>query len=308
VGGRHLNQDFTDSQSYSVYTFNSYVPAIARDSSVGKNIFKVNPSYQYTEGQFVYATWSQGFRRGGASSVPLTGPFQESPRLATYAPDSTNNYETGLKGRVGGFTYTADIFDIYWDNPQIAGVTPAGNYAVWNANKARSDGAELNLSGPLVVTGLSFSLGGAYTNAKLTEDYALPAGNGGGMVVPGLISGKSGSQLPGSPKTSATATLTYQTALVPGYNMTSSLNGSYKSQIPFTILIPGTPPSESDSIMVMNLSFRVDHDAWNVGAYVNNLADRRSALAPASGPEGNLYHEETIMRPREIGLRLGYSF
>ena len=308
VGARHLHQSFEDSQSYSVYTFDSYVPAIPRDSTVSKNIFKVNPSYEYMNGQFVYATWSQGFRRGGASSVPLTGPFQESPRLATYAPDSTNNYEVGLKGRVANFSYAFDVFDIYWDQPQIAGVTPAGNYAVWNANKARSDGAELSLSGPLLIQGLSFSVGAAYTNAKLTENYSLPAGNGGGTVVPGLISGQSGSQLPGSPKESATATLTYQCVLVPGYKLTSSVNASYKSAIPFTILIPGTPPRESDSIMLTNLSLTVAHAAWNVGTYINNLADKHSVLAPASGPVGNLYYNTAITRPREVGLRVGYFF
>ena len=65
--------------------------------------------------------------------MPLTGPFQESPVLATYAPDSTNNYETGLKGRfANGVRYTVDVFDIQWNKPQIAGITNAGNYAVWN--------------------------------------------------------------------------------------------------------------------------------------------------------------------------------
>ena len=47
--------------------------------------------------QYLYALWSQGFRRGGANSVPASGPFQESPLLRNYAPDSTNNYETGSR-------------------------------------------------------------------------------------------------------------------------------------------------------------------------------------------------------------------
>ena len=309
VGGRHLHQDFEDSQSYSVYTFDSFVPATPRDSSVSKNIFKVNPSYEYASGQFLYATWSQGFRRGGASSVPLTGPFQESERLATYAPDSTNNYELGVKGRLAvGLAYTFDVFDINWDKPQIAGVTPAGNYAVWNANKARSRGFEASLDGPLLVRGLSFALGGAYSDAKLTADYSLPAGNGGGMVVDGLISGKAGSQLPGSPKTSATATLTYQLAVAAGYELATSLNGTYKSRIPFSILIPGTPPRDSDPTAIANLAATLTHSAWNVGTYINNLTDKRAILAPASGPAGNLYYNTAVTRPREIGIRLGYHF
>ena len=308
-GARHFKQQFTDSQSYSVYTFNSFVAAIPRESPASKNIWKVNPSYEYAAGHHVYATWSQGFRRGGASSVPLTGPFQESPLLANYAPDSTNNYEIGLKGRfVNGLSYTVDVFDIRWDKPQIAGITPAGNYAVWNANKAESKGFEFNLSGPMFFPGWSFTIGGAYSDAKLTEDYSLPAGNGSGTIVPGLISGTSGSQLPGSPKESAAATVTYERSVAPGYDLAVSLNGTYKSSIPFQILIPGTAPSESGSTEIANLSAALSHKPWRVGAYVTNLTDQRAVLVPPSGPPGNLFYNSVINRPREIGLRLGYSF
>jgi outer membrane receptor protein involved in Fe transport len=309
-GGRHYHQTFTDAQSYSVYTFNTYVPATPHESPASKNIWKINPSYEYTAGQFAYATWSQGFRRGGASAVPLSGPFQESPVLASYAPDSTNNYETGLKGRLhGGLSYTVDIFDIQWDKPQIAGITGAGNYAVWNANKAQSTGFEFNVSGPLGIPDFDFLVGGAYSNAKLTENYSLPGGNGAGTIVPGLISGTAGSQLPGSPKKSAAATVTYKHNLALDYLLNVSLNGTYKSSIPFQILIPGTPPSQqSSSIELFNLSTTLTHDDWHVGAYVNNIADRRVLLIPASGPSGNLANDSTISRPREIGLRVGYSF
>ena len=308
-GGRHFAQRFTDAESYSVYTFGTFVPAVPHNSPASKNIWKINPSYEFAAGHHVYATWSQGFRRGGASSVPLTGPFQESPVLATYAPDSTNNYETGLKGRfASGVTYTVDIFDIQWNKPQIAGITNAGNYAVWNGNKAESKGFEFDVSGPLFLPGLSYSIGGAYSDAKLTRDYALPGGNGAGTIVPGLISGTAGSQLPGSPKESAVATLAYERRVAPGYDLALSLNGTYKSAIPFQILIPGTTPSQSSKIEIANLSATLTHKPWQVATYITNLFDKRALLVPASGPVGNLYNQSTINRPREVGLRLGYSF
>jgi iron complex outermembrane recepter protein len=308
-GGRHFHQQFTDAQSYLVYTFNSIVPAIPHESSASKNIWKINPSYEYATGHHVYAIWSQGFRRGGASAVPLSGPFQESPVLASYAPDSTNNYEVGLKGRfANGLSYTVDAFDIQWDKPQIAGLTPAGNYAVWNANKAQSTGFEFNVSGPLFIPGLSFTIGGAFSNAKLTQNYSLPAGNGAYGITPGGISGTSGSQLPGSPKESAAATITYARGIAPGYDLALSLNGTYKSSIPFQILIPGTPPSQSSTIEIGNFSATISHKPWNFGAYVTNITDKRELLIPASGPTGNLFNDSTINRPREIGLRVGYSF
>jgi outer membrane receptor protein involved in Fe transport len=309
VGGRHFDQQFTDAESYSVYTFGTLLPAIPQRSPASRNIWKVNPSYEYAPGQHVYALWSQGFRRGGASAVPLAGPFQESPALATYKPDSTDNYEAGLKGRFeNGTSYTVDVFDIQWVNPQIAGITDAGNYAVWNANRAESKGVEFDLRGPLIVPGLTYVIGGAYSDAKLTENYALPGGNGAGQVIPGLISGTAGSQLPGSPKESAAATVTYARKLTVDYDLSVSLNGTYKSAIPFEILIPGTTPSESSSIELANLSAVLTHAGWKLTAYSTNLFDKRALLIPASGPTGNLYNESTINRPRELGLRVGYSF
>ena len=143
VGGRHFNQQFTDAQSYDDYPFPTHLPATPHESPASKTVGKVNPSYEYAKDQYVYALWSQGFRRGGANSVPLAGPFRESPLLATYEPDKTNNYEAGLKGRFSnGFSYTFAVFDIKWDKPQISSSLPSGNLAVYNANTAESKGVE----------------------------------------------------------------------------------------------------------------------------------------------------------------------
>ena len=156
VGARHFSQEFTDAQSYDDYNFPTFLPATPHESPASKTVGKVNPSYEYAPNQYVYAAWSQGFRRGGANSVPLVGPFRESPLLSTYAPDSTNNYEAGLKGRFGnGFSYTVAIFDIKWDKPQISSSLPSGNLAVYNGNTAESKGFELESSGPLFVPQLS---------------------------------------------------------------------------------------------------------------------------------------------------------
>jgi hypothetical protein len=95
-GVRHFSQDFTDAQSYLDYTFPTDLPATPHNSPASKTVGKFDASWEYEKHQFVYALWSQGFRRGGANSVPLSGPFQESSLLQTYKPDSTNNYEAGF--------------------------------------------------------------------------------------------------------------------------------------------------------------------------------------------------------------------
>ena len=166
-----------------------------------KTVGKVDPSYEYAKDQYVYALWSQGFRRGGANSVPQAGPFAESPLLATYKPDKTNNYETGLKGRFSnGMSYTVDYFYIKWDNPQISSSLPSGNLAVYNANTGLTpQGFEFETSGPLLVQGLGYSIGFSYADAKLTSDFSLPA-NVEGVITPGALTGTKGEQMPGSPE------------------------------------------------------------------------------------------------------------
>lgn len=311
-GARHFSQQFTDAQSYDDWAFPTFLPAVPHSSPASKTVGKVNPSYEYAKNQFVYALWSQGFRRGGANSVPLTGPFQESPALASYQPDKTNNYEVGLKGRFdNGLSYTFAVFDIKWDKPQISASLPSGNLAVYNGNTAESKGFEFETSGPLFLPGLAYSVGFSYADAKLTSDFFLPA-NVGGVVTPGALSGKSGQQLPGSPKTSATAALNYDRNLKPGYDLTLSLNGTYRSAVLLGLASAegDTPVQRSSSYAIANFSATVDHKPWRAVWYVTNLLDKQEILVPPYNPGqvGGLTNDYVVNRPRETGLRIAYTF
>jgi outer membrane receptor protein involved in Fe transport len=310
VGVRHFGQRFSDVQVYNDWTFQFFVPERPQNSTASKTTWKINPSYEYLPDQRVYALWSQGFRRGGVNALPLAGPFAEFPFLLSYTPDTVNNYETGLKGRLSsGLTYAFDVFDIEWDKPQIEGQTPAANYAVWNANKARSTGAELDISSPLPLPGLSISAGGSYANARLTEDYVIAADHIGNIV------GRAGQQLPGSPKVSAAVTINYKRKLGPGYDLTVSLNDTYRSGMYLSLPTSTSGSSEFGSsaritgMNIANVSASVNHGSWSCGAYVTNLANKRVVLSPPSLPvAGSLTNNYFINQPREVFVRLGYSF
>jgi len=307
AGVRHFEQDFTDVQSYSDLVFGTVVPPEPRSSQASKNTWKINSSYEYATSQFVYALWSQGFRRGGANAIPLSGAIGESnPALLYYSPDSTNNYEVGIKGRLAnGLTYTFAVFDIEWDNPQVAGQTPVGNFAVWNAKKAASRGVEFDLNTPLFVPELRLLLSAAYADAKFTENYLIPAD------MFGNISGLAGQQLPGSPKTSAAATLNYDRRLGSGYDLLLSLNDTYRSAVPLSTFpgILGSIPA-APGMNIVNLSAALTRQPWHLGIYVTNLMDKWAVQEPAGSTEltNGLANFTTINQPREIFLRLGYSF
>jgi len=315
-GVRHFSQEFTDAQSYQDFTFPTDIPATPHSAPASKTVGKIDPSYEYAKDQFVYALWSQGFRRGGANSVPLSGPFQESPVLSTYQPDKTNNYETGLKGRFSnGLSYTVDVFYIDWDKPQISSSLPSGNLAVYNANTAVSKGFEFETSGPLVLQGLGYAVGFAYADAKLTSDFSLPADNGTGTIIPGLLSGKAGQQMPGSPKTSVTAALLYNTLITQGYDLTLSLNGVYRTAVKMQLAptLGASSVQQSSSYGIMNFSAAVNHKPWTFTGYVTNLLDKQEVLVPPSqiSPADNfdkLADDYVVNPPREIGIRVAYTF
>jgi len=132
------------------------------------------------------------------------------------------------------------------------------------------------------------------------------------VVTAGALSGKSGQQLPGSPKTSATATLNYDRNLTPGYDLTLSLNGTYRSAVQLGLASAegNTPVQRSSSYAIANFSATVNHKPWRAVWYVTNLLDKQEILVPPYNPGqvGGLTNDYVVNRPRETGLRIAYTF
>lgn len=322
-GGRYSDQTFTDAQTYNAYPGQSFFSSAQPiEADFSNSSWKVNPSYEYVDNHRVYATWSQGFRRGGANALPEGGFYRESQTLLTYTPDEAENYEVGLKGRFGnGLSYTVAAFQIDWDRPQISSNTAAGNLLVYNGKAARSRGFEVESSGPLFGD-LTYSIGFAYADAKLTESFFLPAntgadtdGDGQGDLDPNGITGEAGTRLPGSPKTSGAATLNYDTEFAADYALNLSFNVTYKSEVLRSVgLPPASTPPPSEAYTLGNFSASLTHGSWTIGGYVNNVADRRvlfSGPTPQTVNAGfptTQFTNSTINRPREFGLRMFYNF
>ena len=301
-GIRHFKQDFTDAGEADVFTFLESSPLTTRRSTATKTLGKADISWEYMPGQHVYALWSQGFRRGGANGNLLsTGPFADlAPVL--YKPDSVNNHELGIKGRIAGeISYSFDVFYINWKDPQVSGLTPEANFAVWNAKAAVSKGFEYELNAPLGLPGLRLATSGTYADAKLTEDYSYPD-------IRGNIVGLSGQQLPGAPKESVAATLLYTHAVGANSNLLFTLNDTYTSKVVTSVFaVLGIAPITLPAINLVNASAVYSQDKWRVGLYSTNLFNKREILGQTTAGPAMTY-TETANRPREIYLRGGYSF
>jgi outer membrane receptor protein involved in Fe transport len=308
-GLRHFSQWFTDARSYVDYTFPTDIPATPHRSTAGKFIGKADVSYEYSPSHFIYALWSQGFRRGGANSVPLSGPFQESTRLATYSPDKTNNFE-GFKGHFAN------------------GMSGAIDGSHQRSNR-RSPRACLRATLPLG------RRGGQLEGLRGRSERPAPAQGADLFGEPGLcrrapdravlLSGQQrgrgdrrradpgvvGQQLPGSPRFSAGANLQYTTSVAPGYRLTGTLNGNYRTSMAMGLassLAPRRCAGRATTRCSMPRSNCTA--AWSATIYAKNLVNSQYILVPPTQMNEfeNLTNQYTVNRPREIGLRVGYAF
>ena len=202
-GGRFFHDTLSQNQNFYSYII-SQAGGNNSSNSTNRQIFKLNTSYEFVDNNQVYATFSQGFRRGGVNAFPLTGFYQESPEILNYKPDTTDNYEIGVKGvSEGGLHYSTDIFYINWNDPQMGVSTPNTWPVVINGKKAVSKGFEGEITTPLFVKNLQLMLSYAYTHARLTEAFCLPGGDGTGNpngFYPCGISGTDDQRLPGTPE------------------------------------------------------------------------------------------------------------
>ena len=311
AGGRLFKQTFKRNVQNDIPPFALFETASAGFSS-SDHLLKFNTSFEFADRHNVYATFSQGFRRGGANAFALSGFLAEPGSLLTYRADTVDNYELGVKGRFGsGWTYTADIFYDDWKDPQIDTSTPANAWpVVVNGSKARSKGVELEFSGPLA-GGLSITGGYAFADAKIGETFCIPAGDGGGGVLPCGIRGEKGMRLPGSPKHSGSLTLNYDHDFANDDRLRTTLNVNYKGSVFSSLPSPGAPAVTFDSYWMVNGTISYSHGPWLASLYVRNLFDERAVLGittKTNAVAGLLNRTEVIAPPRQFGLSLQYSF
>ena len=138
-------------------------------SSESSGTYSVAARYHLEPDTLVYVRIASGYRPGGPETYIPGGP---AGLPTQFGPDSTVNYEVGMKGFLLDKTLSVDVdaFDIEWSKVQVSVVIPIGGVAYGetdNVGSARSQGFEWNIDwSPL--HGLHLSTVGAYTDAKLT--------------------------------------------------------------------------------------------------------------------------------------------
>ena len=292
----------------------------SQSTSIARVVKKINTAFNITPDLKLYATYSQGFRRGGANALPLSGAFASLPQYQTYAPDLANNYEIGMKGQFldRRMSVSADIFRIIWDRFQFDGLTFAGIPATYNGSDARSQGAEIETQFAFT-RGTTATLGYAYTDAIVTKSfdltdylsYATIPSFGGTGETASLFGGAipAGAPLPGVSKNIVTGaidhTLSFSSAA-----LTFHVDGVYRSsqsayiaqQSAYNWIIPSSFVGNARVTFAPHgpLEFSgfiynfTDNPGYSGGQYVQNVV--------------NYSRFRNVTRPRTYGIGVRYKF
>jgi iron complex outermembrane receptor protein len=267
---------------------------------------RFSAQYQATEENMVYATVAEGFRPGGAQTVPdiCAGDLAAigvSTLTSKYNNDSLWNYEVGSKNRWfdGRLIANVSIYDMEWkDVQQVLRLPVCGFDWVVNGAKARSQGAELELA-VAPTSGLTLGASGGYEDARITG-VASTASSGSLYV---------GQPLNGVPKWTGTAYLNYEyptdsmgrlffRAEVDHVGSSLSLNNSP--------LIGQVRPAYTlvDARLGTTLnSWKFALYAKNIGNEHPNLGDEISELVQTFGRP-----RYVVGPPRTIGIEVRKSF
>ena len=308
VGGRYFEYDQSTLFTGSGDVFYGPVPVVSstQNSDSSQN-YKVNLTYTPNEDLMFYGQWSEGFRLG-AAKLPLISTCDtnqdglidglELPSKEV-DPDELESFELGFKGSFADnrITFNAALYYIDWQGIPVTIAAPCGVAFPFNAGKSKSEGIELELKTHLT-DNLRVDLSAAYGEATLTED------------IPNVISfGAKGDNLPGSSdyNISIGAEYSFNLAGVDSFVRGDySYVGEYFNSFDEDKLDPNE--QASGGYGQLNLKAGFNFDQLSVDIFVNNLTNANEYTWVESFLGDFGFNRAYRLRPRTIGLNLGYTF
>lgn len=282
-----------------------------REKSNGKTYFKFNAAYQATPDLLGYATFSQGFRRGGVNGFRAVGGVQVSPGALVYKPDSTDNLELGVKGFFldKRLYLQANVFAIRWKDTQTYIDQDVSGFPVngtTNGPNALSRGFEwqgrLNLPAGWQINGAS-----TYTLARWdgTKEICVLADN------TDCDTYEKGGELGGSPRWKHMLGVRWDGLMAGDLGVNASLRARYTgSKAARTADFPGQTNLTYDAYTLLNASVGVSKGNWEASLWVDNLTDDRTLVsyqgAAAVGDRTGV--RAIYVVPRTLGVNLSYRF
>jgi iron complex outermembrane receptor protein len=300
-----------------------------------------NVTWKVTPDIMVYYTYSQGYRPGGfnretGKSLVATGPdgVKQLFKPSGYAPDSLTNNEVGLKSEFFEHRMQVNLsaYHMLWNEIQDPLFSPSqlGNTTfVTNGANYRINGVELQLVGR-VLPGLTIQGSLSYNDAKQANNPCLLANNPAsatfgkcitqivnpaGILSPAdAVFGPQGGVPAFSPKVQYNvrgrydwAITDYKPFVMAGAN---HVGGMFNQIDNGTTNFVGNPTTTllryfQPGYTTYDASAGVAKDNWTAEAYGTNLGNSHASTFTSSA---QFIKSEVPIRPRIVGLRIGYKF
>jgi outer membrane receptor protein involved in Fe transport len=302
-----------------------------------------NITWHITPDTMVYYTFSQGFRPGGfnqnggsnhAYTADLVPQFI-IPK--SYSSDKLTNNEIGWKTEFlnNRLQWNGAIYRENWDNVQVAFFDPGvvGNIFInTNGQNFLIKGLETSLVAR-VVTGLTLQGAASWNNSRQTNSPILLNNNpqspdfgkpiteacnafGGNCAAVTNPYGPVGSPSANAPPVQFSFRARYEWAIA-GYIPYVQFGATHSGH---SFTQAGSNPSIADSsgaittgrlrfenpaYTTVDASIGVSKDAWYLNAYGENLANSNKSVFVSTD---QFIVAQTPLRPRVVGLQMGYKF
>ncbi|MEE2692983.1 MAG: TonB-dependent receptor [Pseudomonadota bacterium] len=271
--------------------------------------YKISASFKPTDNVTTYATYSTGFRTPAVNARAGLPSLVDPTDIIIpdgASSDKLRNYEIGLKGTWfdGRLTANFAAYVIDWSNIQVQAnrVSDSVQFAT-NIGQAISKGFEFEVYGS-PVEGLEIGVNGSVNDSEVTKLTPEEA------AISGAVDGV---QL-AFPHFQGSVYVKYTTDITPNVRGYFAVNaqhvGDFPGQFPN---VPGQPGVISPTYAFtepyqnVNLSAGAEING-NLRAtlYVENLFDDHSLVY--AHPEAFADARFSTLRPRTVGVRLGYDF
>ena len=287
-------------------------------------IFKVHGAFDVTDDVLAYASFSQGYRPGGAnqntSSIALTDPGNVGVP-EEFRADTLDSYEIGIRSQWfdNRITLNGAVYYIDWSDIVLEGRSATGLFAFLNnADSAEATGFELE---SIFDLGEDFRLTAAvsYVNAELDAD--APPNRASATL---SRSGLKGDAIPNVPDWTFNASMEYGHPLpwmggLRGYvylnvNYTGENFSDYNGFLLDinTLESTATPNvvyNRQGDYAIVDLRAGVEGEDWAVALFLENVFDERAITqifegAPFRPDPGQNFLE----KPRTLGVMLSKDF
>ena len=275
------------------------------DSDESGFVPKVTATFNVGDDSMIYATYSEGFRRGGGNAARPTSVFGPGGDFNQYESDLVKNFEVGTKNTFAGgrFQFNLTLYHMTWEDMQVEVEDPTPNVftlGLINVAEAELTGAEAFLSWAASDrTVISANIG--VNEAELSKSF---------LIFDDLELAK-GTQLPLTPDWKASIVLDHEfdgelLGSVPSLGITYNATGDSVSSlagIASTEVL--NPIRKQPSYSIANVRLGLANESWSATLFVNNVTNE---YAEQYFNDRWIQQRLTVNQPRTFGINFRKNF